>query len=139
MKIRMLTIVAVVVAVAGLAAAGTPEEIERTCPSEAVVFDEAQGMTEPEATYKEDPRYPESAKEEGLSGVVVLETVIDRTGTVDDVSVLRDPDPRLSAAAVSAVRNWRFKPALSAEGKAIDVCYVLTFKFALEGKPGHEG
>lgn len=132
MRIRMLAIVPVVIAVAGLAAAGTPEEFERTCSGEAIVFDEAQGMTEPEATYKEDPRYPESAKEESVIGVVVLETVIDRTGTVDDVSVLRDPDPRLSAAAVSAVRNWRFKPALSAEGKAIDVCYVLTFKFALE-------
>ena len=132
MRIHMLTIVFVIVAVAGLAAAGTPEEFERTCSGEAVVFDEAQGLTEPEATDKEVPRYPESAKEEGVSGVVVLETVIDRTGTVDDVSVLRDPDPRLSAAAVSAVRNWRFKPALSAEGKAVDVCYVLTIKFALE-------
>lgn len=131
MRIHMLTIV-LVAAVAGLAAAGTPEEFERTCPGEAVVFDEAQGMTEPEATYKENPRYPESAKEEGVSGVVVLDTVIDRTGTVDDVSVLRDPDPRLSAAAVSAVRNWRFKPALSADGKTVDVCYVLTLKFTLE-------
>lgn len=132
MRIRLLTIVLVLVAVAGPAAAGTPEEIERTCPGEAVVFDEAQGMTEPEATYKENPRYPESAKEDGVIGVVVLDAVIDRTGTVDDVSVLRDPDPRLSAAAVSAVRNWRFKPALSADGKAVDVCYVLTLKFTLE-------
>jgi TonB family protein len=132
MKARHLAIVLVVLAVAGLAGAATIEESERTCAGKAMVFDETRGMTAPEVIYKENPVYIEEARKEGASGVVVLEAVIDRTGTVDDVSVLRDPDPRLSAAAVKAVRNWRFKPSRSADGTAVDVCYVLTVKFALQ-------
>ena len=132
MRYRHLSLVLVVVAVAGLAGATTTEEHERTCAGEAMVFDEAEGMTAPELVYKENPYYPEEAREEGVSGVVVLEAVIDRTGTVDNVSVLKDPDPRLSAAAVKAVRNWRFEPARTADGEVVDVCYVLTVKFALE-------
>jgi len=132
MKSRHVTLVLIFLTMVSLAGAAAISGPDRTCAGEAMVFDEAQGMTAPEAVYKENPAFPEEARKEGVSGLVVLEVVIDRTGTVDDVSVLDDPDPRLTAAAVKAIRNWRFSPARTADGKAVDVCYELTVNFALK-------
>ena len=104
----------------------------RSCPEPAVVFDESAGMTAPEVVQSVSPTYPEDARDEGVTGTVVLDAVIDDQGAVTAVRVLEDPDPRLSDAASAAVRSWRFKPATDGAGEPLAVCYVLTVKFRLE-------
>ncbi len=96
-----------------------------------VRFAEGTGITEPEALHKAPVTYPEEARKQKLSGVVVAEAVIDKQGLVVDVKVLETPDKLLSEAAVASIRQWRFKPARDAEGKEISVLYVLTIKFCL--------
>ena len=112
--------------------AATVGAYDRVCSAPAVIFDESGDMTAPEVTNKVDPKYPEETRKEGVSGTVILDVVIDSTGAVEDVNVLEDPDTRLSAAAVDAVRQWRFEPARDKNGKPIAVCYVLTVKFHLK-------
>ncbi len=126
---NIFAVVAILSLVVFTATAGT---YDRTCPEPAVIFDESGDMTAPEVTNKVNPKYPDETRKEGVSGTVVLDAVINSAGGVDGVSVLEDPDPRLSAAAADAVRQWQFEPARDASGKPVDVCFVLTVKFHLK-------
>jgi TonB family protein len=67
----------------------------------------------PEPVYRPMPSYPPLAERQRVGGVVILQVLVDENGAVQDVKVLRGvkPDLGLDAAAVSAVRGWRFKPA----------------------------
>jgi TonB family protein len=58
------------------------------------------------------PAYPEQARAAGLGGTVTMRAVIDTTGAVSDVRDVKGPSPELEAAAVEAVREWRFTPTL---------------------------
>ena len=88
-------------------------------------------ITHPVVSEKVEPVYPEDARAEKIAGVVVVELVVTTDGFVEEVSVLRTPDERLTAAAVEAVRQWRFEPALC-DGTPVSVFYKMTFKFQLE-------
>jgi TonB family protein len=55
------------------------------------------------------PVLPERAQQAGVRGVVILEVTIDADGTVKDARVLRSI-PLLDAAAIEAVRQWRYEP-----------------------------
>ena len=58
------------------------------------------------------PVYPPIAQAAGtVQGQVIVEALIDETSHVGDVRVLRSV-PLLDAAAVDAVRTWRYAPTL---------------------------
>jgi protein TonB len=75
-----------------------------------------------------DPIYPELAQRAGVTGIVILECVIDRDGRVDRVVVLRG-HPLLDGAAVGAVRQWRYRPTLL-NGVPVEVVMTVTVRFA---------
>jgi len=81
------------------------------------------------------PVYPEEAKKQGLQGVVELEATINRAGHVVGVKVLpaQAPQPLLEAAAVAAVRQWKYAP-YKINGKAQAVIFTVTITFALSDK-----
>src|SRR4051794_15607064 len=54
----------------------------------------------PVAIVHVDPVYPQEARQERVSGVVILGTVIDHTGAVKDIKVLKGLPHGLSEAAV---------------------------------------
>src|SRR3954468_3156701 len=87
----------------------------------------------PVAIVHVDPVYPQEARQERVSGVVILETVIDHTGAVKDIKVLKGLPHGLSEAAVDAVKQWVFKPA-TINGEAVDVVFNLTLNFKLDQK-----
>ncbi len=55
------------------------------------------------------PGYPVLARQMKVQGSVILQALIGRDGTIQDLHVLSGP-PILAAAAREAVRQWRFKP-----------------------------
>lgn len=60
------------------------------------------------------PAYPESARRRGEQGRVVLRVDVSADGLPVDVSVAEGSGfPSLDAAALGAVRQWRFVPAIS--------------------------
>jgi len=85
------------------------------------------------------PAYPEEARQQGLTGKVILETVVLRTGEVADIRVLRvvpaDFEP-FAEAAVAAVREWRYEPAMRS-GEPVDCYFTIVVEFALteDGTP----
>ena len=86
-------------------------------------------ITRPQRVRDVPPVYPQLAREAGVQGTVILETVIGVDGTVQDVKVLRSI-PLLDAAAVDAVRQWRFTPTLL-NGEPVAVVMTVTVTFSL--------
>ena len=77
------------------------------------------------------PIYPPAAQAAGLEGVVILEATIAPDGTTRDITVLRALEPDLNAAAVEAVRGWKFTPTLL-NGVEVPVIMTVTVQFKLE-------
>lgn len=88
-------------------------------------------MTEPVAIDRVPPKYPPQAREEKVTGVVVADLVIDEVGAVRDVLIQESPSDLLSAAAIDALEQWRFQPAVM-DGEPVAVRYIVTIKFNLE-------
>lgn len=80
---------------------------------------------------KVEPAYTEEARQARITGIVILETVIDRNGMVKDIRVLKPLPFGLSEAAVDAVKQWIFRPA-TMNGEAVDVLFNLTINFKLD-------
>jgi protein TonB len=75
------------------------------------------------------PQFPPAAQAARMEGTVVLEAIIDATGVVQDVKVLKSV-PLLDRAAVEAVRQWRYTPT-RLNGVAIPVIMSVTVTFSL--------
>ncbi len=81
----------------------------------------------PRLIHRVDPVYPDSARQSGAEGPVRLRVAIARDGTVEDAMALSG-NPELAAAAVAAVRRWRYRPTIL-NGKPVPVLTVLTVTF----------
>jgi len=97
-----------------------------------VRFTGNKSVTEPRLIKRVAPVYPEDARKEKVTGIVVLETVIGSDGTIQNVTPLKSPDKRLTKAAEDAVLHWKFEPARDKEGHAVSIIYVLTVRFLLQ-------
>lgn len=83
----------------------------------------------PEAVTKVQPIYPDLARDAGVDGTVLVQALVGKDGRVKDTKVVRS-SPMLDAAAVNAVRQWVFKPALS-NNKPVAVWVAVPVKFSL--------
>ena len=75
------------------------------------------------------PAYPEAARLAGIEGDVTLRILIGQDGTVRDLRPVLGP-PVLARAAMRAVEQWRYAPALVG-GHPVDVVTSVTFAFYL--------
>jgi len=78
------------------------------------------------------PEYPELARVARLEGNVILQAIVKADGSVGDVEVLRCNRPNLGfeEAAIEAVQQWRYKPALQ-NGKPVEVYFTIYVEFTL--------
>lgn len=74
------------------------------------------------------PVYPPEALAQKLHGPVVLQAVIGRDGTVEDLKIVRGYFI-LGRAAIAAVKQWRFQP-YSLSGHAAATQTVITVNFS---------
>ena len=88
----------------------------------------------PRAIHKELPPYTEVARRERVQGLVILQLVIDDTGEVTEVEVLKGLPKGLTESAVATVKKWRFEPA-TYEGEPVSVIYKIIINFRLEKDP----
>jgi protein TonB len=76
-----------------------------------------------------DPTYPLLAKQMKVQGAVVLEALISKTGSIQDIQVLSGP-AILSVAAREAVKQWHFKPYYQ-DGQAVETEARITVNFTI--------
>ena len=81
---------------------------------------------------KDNLKYPQIAKENGIQGRVILQFVVDETGKVTDPKVIRSIDPSLDTEAIRLVLSMpRWIPGMQ-DGKAVAVRYTIPVIFKLE-------
>lgn len=76
------------------------------------------------------PVYPEVARAARVEGTVVLEAVLDTSGRITQLRVLKSV-PLLDQAALDAVRQWRYTPSLYG-GRPVSVLMTVTVRFTLQ-------
>jgi protein TonB len=87
-------------------------------------------IREPKKLVHVAPLYPEIARTARIEGIVVMEALLDATGKVDSVRVLRSV-ALLDDAAIRAVKQWRYTPT-ELNGVPVPVLMTITVRFALE-------
>jgi protein TonB len=80
--------------------------------------------------YQVKPVYPPIAIRTRVHGVVLLEAVISKEGSVERLQVLSG-HPLLTQAALDAVKQWRYRPT-TLNGEPVDVITTVTVTFTLQ-------
>lgn len=81
----------------------------------------------------DEVRYPSMPRQEGIQGVVYVQFVVRKDGTVDkdNIEVLRSVHPHLDAEAIRAVKSMpEWKPGTQG-GRPVAVYYKLPFRFKI--------
>lgn len=101
-----------------LAHPATPSRVVRT-----------SSMMEGMLIRKVEPLYPAIARTARVEGSVKISAIIGRGGRIEQAQVLSG-SPLLSAAALDAIRQWRYRPYLL-NGEPVEVETQITFNFIL--------
>lgn len=78
--------------------------------------------------HKVEAQYTDEARKQHYSGIVIAEIIVNESGRVIEARILKGLPYGLSASAIDAVKQWRFKPG-TLLGKPITVLYNVTFSF----------
>ena len=104
---------------------GTPDGCVG-CTGEGSALDYDQG---PRLLQSTRPVYPQEAFINKVEGVVTVQFLIDATGVVVSVRVIRSV-PLLDHAAMASVRQWRFAPAVK-KGRAVPALATAPVSFRI--------
>jgi TonB family protein len=78
------------------------------------------------------PQFPLAARERGIDGWVDLQFVVNTDGSVGELTIVgAQPVGIFEQAALDAVRNWRYQPAMRA-GQAISQRARVRLRFAMQ-------
>ena len=83
---------------------------------------------------QENIKYPPEAAKNNIEGRVIVQFIIDETGQVGEIKVVRPISEELDAEAVRVVKNLpKFEPGRQ-DGEAVSVWYTLPIVFKLQAK-----
>jgi protein TonB len=87
-------------------------------------------MSEGDLIHKILPTYPPLARSARIQGTVVLQAMISKLGTIENLRLLSG-HPMLAPAAIEAVRQWRYRPyILNNEPVAVETQITVNFSLA---------
>jgi len=131
--------VAAVFTIAGACASALVLHLEIAAPVYAIAHQDSSSPQKPirvsgavmagQIISKVNPEYPPEAKEQGLSGAVVLHAIIGTDGAVKDLEVISGAK-ELQNSALDAVRQWVYKPYLL-NGNPVEVDTTITVTYSL--------
>lgn len=86
-------------------------------------------LTAGHALSSKRPTYPETARQQHISGTVVLLGIISPQGDITSLDVIASPAPMLSVASLDAVKQWKYRP-FTFDGKATEIDTQITVNFS---------
>ena len=89
----------------------------------------SQGVTKGLLIHRQEPVYPPLARAARVQGEVVLSAVIDINGQIQNLQLVSG-HPMLVPSAITAVKQWRYKPYLL-NGQPVEVETTITVIFSL--------
>ena len=126
-----------------IAEANTEEQVsEEPAPQSKKVYNSVEQMPEfPGGEYalmkylQQNIQYPPSAIQNNVQGRVVVQFIIDETGQVGDVKVVRSVSEEVDAEAVRVIKSLpNFEPGRQ-NGEPVAVWYTLPVSFMMKGDP----
>jgi TonB family protein len=105
-------------------------------PSEVSHFPRCHGdssnsadcVVAPRRIYAPQPRFPRTELKKGRGGTVTVTLIVGTDGLPQNVNVNRSLSPAFDAAAVDAVKKWKFSPA-TYDGKPVKVPVEVEVEF----------
>jgi periplasmic protein TonB len=92
----------------------------------------SSGVVQALLVHQVRPQYPQLALQARIQGMVVLQAMITKDGTVQDLRVVSG-HPLLTEAAIVAVKQWRYRPYhLNNEPVAVDTEINVNFTLSSE-------
>lgn len=107
-----------------------PPAIVHHNPQEARPVKVSEGVQQAQLISRIEPRYPPLALQIKKEGTVLFHAIISRDGHITALEVVSGP-PLLVAAALDAVRQWRYRPTLLS-GEPVEVETTITVTFRLQ-------
>jgi|HubBroStandDraft_6_1064221.scaffolds.fasta_scaffold13693_5 protein TonB len=92
----------------------------------------SQGVSQGLLVHKVTPQYPPLAKQARIQGVVVLQALIGKDGSITGLHVVSG-HPMLTNAALEAVKEWKYKPYYL-NGEPVEVETTINVNFSLSGE-----
>ena len=81
----------------------------------------------------ENIKYPKSAEKAGVQGTVVLQFIVEKSGAISNVKVLKSVDKALDREAMRVCKAMkRFVPGYNEDHAPVRVLYTLPVNFKLE-------
>jgi protein TonB len=99
-------------------------------PRSAAPLRVSGALKSPDLLHRVEPGYSALAALSHISGVVILEAVVDVTGAVETVKILHGRSPLLDNAAAEALKQWRYAPLVVA-GIPTPFAVTVTFNFRI--------
>lgn len=87
------------------------------------------GVTVPVCIYCPGPQYTDKAKAAKYHGTVILQVVITTEGRAANISIIKRVGMGLDEAAIEAVRDWKFRPAVGPDGQAVATLVPIEIAF----------
>jgi protein TonB len=91
----------------------------------------SQGVSQGLLIHQVKPTYPPLARQARIQGTVVLQAVIGKDGSIQNLKVVSG-HPMLAPAALEAVKQWRYKPYFL-NGEPVEVDTTINVNFTLSG------
>jgi periplasmic protein TonB len=116
--------------VLGSVMSGMPTAVPKAATPQRVRV--SQGVSQGLLIHKVQPQYPPLARQARIQGVVVLEALIGKDGTIQNLHVVSG-HPMLTTSALEAVKEWRYKPYYL-NGEPVEVSTTINVNFTLSGE-----
>lgn len=87
-------------------------------------------VTAPKVKYQPEPDFSKEARKNNFQGTAGLNVVVDRTGAIQQVQIVRPLGMGLDEKAVQGARAWRFSPATK-NGQPVAVTVYIEIEFRL--------
>lgn len=107
------------------------EQANRAAPPKPMRSRVSPGVAAGRLRKRVAPEYPQKARDNRIQGTVVLKARISTEGDVAELWVVSG-DPALAAAAIEAVKQWKYKP-FSLNGQPVEIETTIQVNFTLSG------
>jgi TonB family protein len=101
----------------------------QTAPPQGVFRPGTNGIGYPRCLYCPAPTLPATTEQANRIPFVAVEAIIRPNGHATDIKVLKSAGSNLDEKAIEAVKGWRFKAALDANGKPVPTITAIMVIF----------
>jgi protein TonB len=91
----------------------------------------SQGVSQGLLIRKVQPTYPPLARQARIQGQVMLQALISKDGSIENLRLISG-HPMLAPAALEAVKQWKYKPYML-NGEPVEVETTVQVNFTLAG------